>query len=134
MKAILYAETDVVAAIVQSFKDNRGYYDSPAGFRKKDEEFEGISILEFAPWANRNNRWESPAVYLGFTPGPNGAGCWIRCYGTWVVALPDQGIVVVGGRRHSIRELLPENPQRVFRGWKYLETQRDDLAPWEVAT
>lgn len=141
MKAILHIPTEVLTAAVATLEANNGYYASLCGSqrvydddpRKELGPFNGLEVIRVAPWANKGHA-AAKAVQLGFTPGPEGAGVWVRSSGTWIAIFPKDGYLVACGARHSVRELLTDSVRQSCYDWRYLETQRDDLAPWETAT
>jgi len=69
---------------------------------------------------------------------------WLRCYGSflWLIE-SDPGndynaTMILSGRRHSIKELFqmffPEGWEEHIAGYKYIETWREDIPPWETTT
>jgi len=59
---------------------------------------------------------------------------WMRSSGSWLYAKPKEEILIVSGARHSIRERLSEYVRKGCSSWKYISSQRPDLAPWETTT
>ena len=138
MQVTVWTRREHLEALRASLIADRGYYDSPCGYRK-------VLLAHVAPavpsWAvdahgcGELTPFSTPKVRLGLTEGPNGMVLWVRSSGSWVLVDPDGGRLWASGRRHALRgyfsEALREDPAT---SWEYNTTERPDLAPWEVTT
>jgi len=127
-------------------EENKGYYGTPAG-----ASWLAVTELAACPPGQFVQELASGACWgevpLGYTRVRSSdltphtfRGYWVRSSGTWAVIglfpAPETpreagGRIMLGGPRHSARELMPSD---LPSSWDYWQTRRRDIAPWETET
>ena len=124
------------------YRPGTDFYDTPHGSILTTPDHEG-HVPEWVKRYTDYDRDGNPVpgkIKAGYTSGPDGSVFYTTSRGNWVLYRPD-GTGLAGGHRHGIpwwRAVVYHNPtsiiEDVIKSWEYLETQREDLAPYETAT
>jgi len=117
-------------------KENRNWY---AGSRERILA-PGFACL-VAPEMATRMQWK---VRPGLQSSAKGFG-WLRSSGSFVWVVEDDPTndygnpsLILGGRRHSLKELIsmffPAGWEGHVTRYEYVDTQREDITPWETTT